>query len=93
MPRYPVTLTAPTYVTVGPRNFWGGNENVSVVTTSVAASVPLSFIPTHLGRWHLDASLAYFNLLNGKLVDAADILGCGRDRSRIVGELGIGFDF
>jgi hypothetical protein len=80
-------------VTVGPRNFWGGNENVGVVTTSVAASVPLSFIPTHLGRWHLDASVAYFDLLNGKLVDAAALLANGRDRNRVVGELGFGVDF
>ena len=83
----------PTYITVGPKNFWGGDQNVGVMTTSLAVIVPLSFVPDRFGRWHMDASVAYFNLLNGKLVDAASDLGTGRDRSRVVGELGIGVDF
>ncbi len=37
----------------------------------------MSFVPARFGRWHVDASVAYFNLLNGKLADAADALGCG----------------
>jgi hypothetical protein len=90
---YPITLSLPTYVTVGPKNFWGGNENVGLFTTALAASVPLNFIPPRFGRWHVDASVAYFDLLNGKLVDAAQALGNGRDRSRVVGEIGIGLDF
>ena len=93
LPNYLVTFTLPTYVTVGPKNFWGGNQHVGVLTTSLGASIPMAFIPSRLGRWHLDASVSYFNLLNGKLVDAANTLGNGRDRSRVVGEIGMGVDF
>jgi len=92
-PSYPVTLSLPTYLTVGPSNFWGGTRDVGIFTTSLGASVPMSFIPERFGRWHLDASVAYFNLLNGKLVDAANTLGNGRDRNRVVGEIGMGFEF
>lgn len=90
---YPITFSLPTYLTVGPKNFWGGTSNVGIATTTLAASIPMSFIPARFGRWHWDAGISYFNLLNGKLVDAADKLGNGRDRSRIVGVLGVGMDF
>jgi hypothetical protein len=90
---YPVTLSLPTYLTVGPKNFWGGDENVGIFTTSLAASVPMTFIPSRFGHWHCDASVSYFDLLNGKLVDAASDLGNGRDRDRTVGEFGVGVDF
>jgi hypothetical protein len=93
LPNYPVTITLPTFVTVGPENFWGGTSNVGVFTTSLAAAVPLSFIPSRFGRWHVDTSISYFNLINTQLRKAAGILGCGTDQNRVVGEMGFGFDF
>ena len=70
IPNYPITFSLPTYVTVGPANFWGGTSNVGVFTTSLA-TVPLSFIPRKYGTWHLDTGVSYFNLINGQLRDAA----------------------
>jgi hypothetical protein len=93
IPNYPITFSLPTYVTVGPATFWGGTANVGVFTTSLGATVPLSFIPRKYGTWHLDAGVSYFNLINGQLRDAAGALGTGRDRNRVVGTMGIGFDF
>jgi hypothetical protein len=93
IPKYPITLTLPTYITVGPKNFWGGSEYVGLFSTSLAAQIPLHIVPSRLGRWHLDGSVSYFDLLNSKLVDAAQELGNGRDRSRLVLEMGIGFEF
>lgn len=90
---YPITLSLPTYITVGPKDFWGGDSNVGILTTALAGTVPLHFIPEKFGRWHMDTSIAYFNLLNGKLVDASAALGNPRDRNWAVGELGIGMDF
>ena len=93
LPNYPVTISMPTYVTVGPENFWGGTNNVGVFTTSLAVSVPLSFIPSRFGRWHVDSAVQYFNLINSKLQEAAASLNCGSERDRVVGEMGFGFDF
>jgi hypothetical protein len=93
IPSYPVTITFPTYVTVGPRNFWGGDSNLGVFATSAFITMPVPFIPERFGRWHWDVGVSYFNLLNGKLVDAARTLGCGPDRNRVLGNVGLGFDF
>ena len=93
VPNYPITFTLPTYVTVGPKHFWGGSSNVGIFTTSLAASFPISCIPSRYGHWHLDASASYFDLINTQLVNAALALGNSGDRSRFVGEIGMGFDF
>lgn len=93
LPNYPITITLPTFVTVGPESFWGGTNNVGVFTTSLAVAVPLSFIPSRFGHWHIDSSVSYFNLINSQLQKAAAVLGCGSDRNRVVGEMGFGFDF
>jgi hypothetical protein len=93
LPHLPVTLTFPTYLTVGPTNFWGGDSNVGVFTTSLMATMPIACIPERYGRWHWDVGVSYFNLLNSKLVDAANTLGCGTDRNRVLGQVGLGFDF
>jgi len=37
----PLTITAPTWVTVGPKSFWGGDKNVGVFSTGLKASLPL----------------------------------------------------
>lgn len=93
IPNYPVTFSLPTYVTVGPKNFWGSSTNVGVFTTSLAASVPLSFLASRYGKWHMDCAISYYDLINSNLVRAAQALGNSGDRSRFVGEIGMGFEF
>jgi hypothetical protein len=89
----PVTLTFPTFFTVGPSEFWGGENNFGVFSTAVSAQIPLNFIPHRYGFWHANASLTYLYLLNGQLADAAALLGGGDERNRFVGSVGIGFNF
>ena len=90
---YPITVTVPTFITVGPENFWGGDQNFGVFNTSVNFTVPLSFIPAKYGHWHAGVGVSYYYLINDELVNAADILGCNRDRNRLVGSCEIGFNF
>jgi hypothetical protein len=91
--RYPITFSLPTYVTVGPGNFWGDSTNFGVFTSKFDAKVPLSFIPARFGYWHADTSVSYFNLLNPNLVQAAKSLGNAANRNWVVGEVGIGVEF
>jgi hypothetical protein len=91
--KYPITFTLPTYITVGPGNFWGDSENVGVFTTKLDAQIPLSFIPVRYGYWHADIGVSYFYLLNGNLVRAAEQLGNAGNRNWVVGVAGIGVQF
>ena len=92
-PDYPITISLPTFFTVGPHNFWGGSQNFGTFQTAVSLSMPLTFIPVRFGYWHLDGSFTYVYEINHELRTAADILGNGTDPSRFVGEVGIGMNF
>ncbi|MGC4033069.1 MAG: hypothetical protein QM754_15300 [Tepidisphaeraceae bacterium] len=91
--KYPVTLTVPTFFTVGPKNFWGGDQNFGVFSTGVNAQVPLTFIPKRYGDWHASVGVNYYYLINDNLQDAAELLGSGDDRNRFVGSISIGMSF
>jgi hypothetical protein len=92
-PDYPITISLPTFFTVGPHNFWGGSQNFGTFQTAVSLSMPLTFIPVRFGYWHLDGSFTYVYEINHELRTAADILGNGTDPSRFVGEVGNGMNF
>ena len=94
----PVTLTMPSWITVGPASYWGGTSNFGVVSTGLSAKTPLSFIPARYGNWYADAGIQYYNLINGKLVAAqiADgVSGANTEGNNNVwvGTVGIGFSF
>ena len=89
----PITVTAPTFITVGPKNFWGGDQNVGVFCTGINASIPLDFIPARFGHWHAGAGVSYYYLINDNLAAAADLIGSNDDRSRFVGSIEIGLNF
>jgi hypothetical protein len=97
IPDYPITLTAPMYVSVGPRSYWataglpGGN--FGVLSASLNASMPLSFIPTKYGFWHVDAGFTYDYLINTSLLHAGTILSGNTDRNVFLSSLGFGFNF
>lgn len=90
---YPITFTFPTWITVGPEDFWGGDQNVGVFSTGVSAQIPLTFIPARYGNWHASAGVQYYYLINDNLVEAADILGSGDDRDHLVGTVSVGMSF
>ena len=79
----PLTLKAPTYVTVGPANFWtggqtdlpafGGGQGTDgpwgVFTTGLTAIWDLNrWIPSNYGGWYVKGGFQWYDLLNNNLV-------------------------
>jgi len=72
----PVTLKAPTYVTVGATSFWGtglapgsgaSNSSVGVFTTGLTAVVPLKFMPAQYGHWYVKGGFQWYDVVNNAL--------------------------
>ncbi|HWE76639.1 MAG TPA: hypothetical protein VG328_25970 [Stellaceae bacterium] len=94
----PVTLTMPTWITVGPQNYWGGTSHFGVISTGLSAKTPLTFIPARYGKWYADVGIQYYNLINGKLVAAQIADGVSGTNTTgnnnvWVGSAGVGFSF
>jgi hypothetical protein len=89
----PITLTFPTWFTVGPRDYWGGTDNYGVFTTGIKASTALDFLPAQLGHWNYHVGIQYYNMLNNELVVAQSLLGTGKHRDEVVFSTGFGFGF
>jgi hypothetical protein len=95
-----VTLTMPTWITVGPSEYWDDNaakpsgSNVGVLTTGLSAKTAATFIPPQFGHWYVYGGLQYYNLLNGNLVDANKITTGGTGHRNVVNaQVGTGFGF
>lgn len=89
------TVTIPTWVTVGPEEYWGGdNGNVGVASTGIAVKYPLG-LPQQFGKWYVEAGVQYYEFINDSLVDAQKLtLGVSEgDDSAVLGMVGIGFSF
>jgi hypothetical protein len=71
----PVILTMPTWLTVGPADFWGGTSNLGVFSTGINARVPFEKIPPQYGQWSFNAGVQYYNLINGQLRNAQEVIG------------------
>jgi hypothetical protein len=99
--KYPLTVSVPTYFSVGPEEYWGDPDegggdpdgNFGVFCTSINVGVPLSFIPTRYGYWHADAGLSYFYLINDTLQQAGEIVSGNDDSNVFVASVGIGVNF
>jgi hypothetical protein len=92
-----VTLSAPTWITVGPKSYWGEgplkDSNFGVASTGLKISTPLSFIKGGAGV-SVFASAQYFHLINDNLVLAKAILNSGdHKRDHVVFGAGLGFNF
>jgi hypothetical protein len=76
----PFVLTAPTWVTVGPSEFWGGSSNFGVFSTGLVATTPLPTIAP-IGKFAPKAALhfgvQYYRILNDRLLLAQTIVGTG----------------
>jgi len=64
----PATLTAPTWVTVGPSDFWGGGGNAGVVSTGLTGTWPLDIVPKQYGSWNIHFGVQYYHLINDRLL-------------------------
>jgi hypothetical protein len=89
----PITLTFPTWFTVGPQNYWGDKNNFGVFSTGIAAKTPISFIPPKFGSWTFNIGLQYYNFLNSNLLAAQVITVGGKHRDAVLASTGIGFSF
>jgi hypothetical protein len=103
---FPLILSAPTWITVGPAEFWNGGEgglkhrrsNFGVFTTGLHAEVPIEYIPKCLGTWYAYAGCQYYHLINDSLLKAqVTTLGVSSwhkgHRNTYVACCGIGFRF
>ena len=88
-----VTLTMPTWATIGPPDFWGGLSHAGVFTTGLTAIFPLTFIPRKFGAWHFDAGAQYYSLLAHSLIRTSQFIGSGGHRNIVVGFTGFGVHF
>jgi hypothetical protein len=93
----PATLTAPTWITVGPSDFWGGGGNVGVFSTGATATFPLDFVPKPFGGWNFHLGVQYYNMVNNNLLLAQQLVGSAGGgsghRNFAIGFAGIGLNF
>jgi hypothetical protein len=95
------TLSAPTWITVGPKSYWGRGDspltepdgNVGVVSTGLKASMPVSFLKGG-AKASVYAFGQYYHLVNDNLVRAKGLLNGGDSkRDHVVFGTGINFGF
>jgi hypothetical protein len=95
----PLTFKVPTYITVGPANFWTGgtgclsatgsnicqsNGSFGVFTTGLTAIWDLKWIPVNYGSWYIRGGFQYYDLINNNLVlSETESLGAGHTSRNI----------
>jgi hypothetical protein len=89
----PLILSAPTWVTLGPTDFWGGGGNAGVVSTGLKATYPLSAIPATAGHWAVYGGYQYYHLINDRLVLAESLLNGRSDRDLNLVSVGLTLGF
>ena len=79
-----VTVSVPTWITVGPKTYWGWapgglgkpDSNFGVFSTGLKVSTPLSFIKSGAGA-NIYAAAQYYYLINDNLLAAKQLLNGG----------------
>jgi hypothetical protein len=97
----PITLTAPTWVTVGPSSYWQGNGcgcssgSLGVFTTGLTASLAMTWIPVQYGHWNLKGGFQWYDIINNALIaDNQVTYGSSFTSHNIVtGFVGVGVGF
>lgn len=96
------TLSAPTWVTVGPKTYWGSTknypltvpgQNFGVISTGLKAAMPLTMLKGGGGA-SVYAFGQYYHIINDNLVTSEALLNGGANkRDRVVFGVGFGFGF
>jgi len=82
----PVTLKAPTYVTVGATSFWGtglapgsgaSTGGIGLFTTGLTGVMPLSWMPAQYGHWYVKAGFQWYDVINNALQGDNAFSVCG----------------
>ncbi len=93
----PATLTAPSWVSVGPSDFWGGGGNAGLVSTGLTGTWPLDIVPKQYGNWNIHFGVQYYHLINDRLLLAQTLIGSAGTgpghRDVVVGLGGFGVNF
>ena len=94
----PAKISMPTWITVGPKTYWGNtsdgisDSNFGVVSTGLKAETPLTFLKGGAGA-SVYAQVQYYHLINDNLTVARTLLtnSTGRDKVVFGAGLSIGF--
>jgi hypothetical protein len=105
----PLTLSAPTWVTVGPSDYWniGANvcgpalcskDNAGVFSTGLTGKLALDWVPSRFGKWYAKAGFQYYHIINDNLLLAQTLVGtaatfASAHEDVFVGFGGVGFSF
>lgn len=94
----PLVLTAPTWLTVAPQEYYGGGGDVGVFSTGLDAKYPLAFIGPQYGSWTLNGGVQYYNFINKELrfaqtLDGTAPAGSGGHHDAVLVSGGFGFSF
>ncbi len=105
----PLTFIAPTWVTVGPTNYWnaGGNicggvlcatSSAGVFSTGLTGKLALDMIPSRFGNWYAKAGFQYYHIINDSLLLAQTAVGTATTfatahRDVLTAFAGFGFGF
>lgn len=94
----PATVSFPTWITVGPKTYWGNtsdaisDSNFGVVSTGLKAETPLTFLKGGAGA-SIYAQVQYYHLINDNLEAARFIVSKSTGRDKVVFGAGISFGF
>ncbi|MFM9864624.1 MAG: hypothetical protein ACKVRO_13555 [Micropepsaceae bacterium] len=92
-----ITIAFPTYITVGPSEFWGtgafsNDQNFGVASTAVKLSTPIEFANGRKAVAYVQAQDYY--LINDNLLLSKSLLNGGDSgRNQLVVGLGLAFSF
>jgi hypothetical protein len=96
------TLSAPTWITVGPESYWGRGDsaltkpdgNIGVFSTGLKGAIPVTFLSGTGAKASVYGFAQYYNLINDNLLRAKGLLNSGDSkRSHVVFGVGFGFGF
>ena len=90
-------ISMPTWVTVGPKSYWGNtsdgikDSNFGVISTGLKAEAPLTFLKGAGASVY--AQVQYYHLINDNLALARTILTSSTGRDKVVFGAGLSFGF
>lgn len=93
------TLSAPTWITVGPKTYWGqkgdaiDDSNFGVFSTGLKGSVPLKIFNGSGASASLYAQVQYYHLINDNLEVARTILTNSTGNDKVTFGVGVNFGF
>ena len=92
------SISAPTWVTVGPKTYWGkrgdliDDSNFGVFSTGLKGSVPLTFFKGGAGA-SVYAQVQYYHLINDNLEAARTILTRSTGKDKVTFGAGLSYGF